>query len=106
MDITEEMKKEYGLGDFMPLQYDGYCGEPVTWGHKIHGYLGEEKFNTLRSKVSLVCISMGNWGVAVKGLTKAEAIEKYGSITHEERGPRGGFKWDQYGTTRFFSKLS
>lgn len=107
------MKKPEGyeddLGSYEIVAYDAYCGEPVAWGFKILNRLGEERFNALRKFGALEVVRrdppMYVWALIAKRLSKEEAIKKYGSITDEERGPRGGFKSDTYGTTQFCHKL-
>ena len=109
-EITNQaMIEKYGLGKFGPVLNDSGCGEPVAWGHPITRRLGEKTFEELRKYGALEYGSPGRldgtWLLVTKRLSKAEAIEKYGPITHEERGPRGGFRFDIYGDKKFFSKL-
>ena len=95
---------ENSLGLYGPQIFDSFCGEPIGWGFKILERLGDDKFNKLRTFGSLECI-YPSWFLITKHLTREDAIEKYGSITAEERGPRGGFRSDTYGTKRFANKL-
>ena len=91
------------LGDYGPQLYDSYCGEPVSWGFPIQVRMGEEKFTELRSQAQLDCC-YPNWFVITKELSRKEAIRKYGAVTKEEFGPRGGFRSVTLGTTTFISK--
>ena len=95
---------EKDLSDFMPCFFDSYCGEPVAWGFKLLTKLAEERFNALREFGELECDNSGfspTWFLVVKKLTRDDAIEKYGQITNEEFGPRGGWKSTTFGTTKF-----
>lgn len=95
----ENCLSEYGL-----QLYDGYCGEPIMWGFKILYHLGEEKFRELGKFGDLEC-SYPNWFLITKKLTREEAIKKYGTITDEEYGPRGGWKTSTFGEKRFCSQV-
>jgi hypothetical protein len=94
--------EEY-LGSYGPQLYDGTSGEITSWGFKIIKHLGEDKFDELRNFGSLEC-SYPSWYLIVKTLTRAEAIEKYGPITNEEFGPRGGWKSVTFGKKTFSSQ--
>lgn len=99
---------ENDLSGYQAISADSWCGEPIAWGFKILNQLGEERFNALREYGELVCHRDGyktSWSLAVKQLTHEEAIEKYGPVTHTETGPRGGWRWIQYGDKKFLSKL-
>ena len=99
---------ENDLSDYDVISYDSYCEEPIAWGFEILNRLGEDKFKALSQHGDLICHRDGyksSWSLAVKQLTHQEAIEKYGPVTHTETGPRGGWRWIQYGDTKFFSKL-
>jgi len=99
--ITDEVIKQYGLSEFQSILKDRSSEEDVAWGHILLNPLGEDKFNELRQYGELVFIEKGKWGLALKKLTKTEVIEKYGPLTSEELGPRGGFKSAIYGATKF-----
>jgi hypothetical protein len=91
------------LSEFKPCLFDSYCGEPVSWGFEITQYLGTDRFKALSGFGSLEC-SYPTWFLIVKTLTRAEAIEKFGPVTAEEYGPRGGWRSVMFGNKRFLSK--
>jgi len=91
---------EDALGPYEVQSYDAYSGEPVAWGFKIIKRLGEDRFNELREKAELECV-YPDWFVVSKKLTREEAIQLYGPVTHEEFGPRGGWKYIEFGDKRF-----
>ncbi len=97
---------EDDLGEYGPVGYDNSCGEPTSWGFPLRRHLGEERFNALRGFGSLECIGFpnGRWSLVVKTLTRAEAIEKYGPVTDEDRGPRGGFRSITFGDKKFLTR--
>lgn len=98
---------ENDLGEYGPQLFDSYCGEPIEWGFKILRRLDEERFNNLRKFGD---ISYGHSSniptpfLIVKRLTKEEAIEKYGPITKQEFGPRGGFRTITFGDKTFMQR--
>lgn len=96
--------EEY-LGEYKACIFDADCGEPTMWGFAIIKYLGPTKFFELKKKEILECAGQRLWFVIRKYLTKQEAIEKYGEITNEEYGPRGGHISVTYGSKRFLTKL-
>lgn len=87
-----------------PLLFDSYCGEPVSWGKRIIRHLGEDLFDELRRECPVECIDVGEWFIVDKTLNRQEAIEKYGPITNEELGPRGGFRSVTFGNKKFISR--
>ena len=96
---------ENDLSEFRAVMSDSGCGEPIAWGFEIINTLGIERFDLLKNICNLECI-YPNWFVVTKYLTIEEAIQKYGEITHIERGPRGGFKYMILGGNKtFYSKL-
>lgn len=104
--MTPQKPKGYEsmLSDYQVVAVDAFCGEPVAWGFKIIAHLGEELFENLRQYGSLKCIDMGKWVLVVKSLTRAEAEEKYGPVTEEIFGPRGGWKSVTFGEKKFSSE--
>lgn len=64
------------------ILYDSWCGEPLQFGYYENGK-----------------------PIITDSLTREKAIEKYGPITNEEFGPKGGWKSVTFGTTKFISKL-
>lgn len=98
------------LGDYEACFSDSSCGETVAWGFPILKHLGEEKFEALKKFGTLECRyggpGGGKWFLIVKRFTHEQAIEKFGEVTGEERGPRGGFRSRTYGTTKFLSDLT
>ncbi len=98
---------EQYLSKFGPVLYDGYCGEPVAWGFKIVARMDEILFRELGKYGQLECIEYGfdtKWALITKTLSREEAIEKYGPITNEVFGPRGGWKSTDFGSKQFISK--
>ncbi len=99
---------ELDLGEYGPQVYDGSCGEPIGWGFSILHYLGQEKWDELSRYGSLECLNgehlESHWYLITKHLTKTDAIKKYGEITSEERGPRGGYRSVSYGEKKFISR--
>jgi hypothetical protein len=100
------MKKPEGyendLGSYGLVASDRICGEPIAWGFKLVRHLGDDRFNNLRKFGILECYHP-NWYLIVKTLTREEAIEKYGPITNEEFGPRGGWRSVTFGNKKFGS---
>lgn len=107
--LSKELQERYGLGKYGPVLIDNGCGEPTAWGHVLGRKLPEREFNELSRYGHLEYGSPGklngSWVLVTKRLTKPEAVARYGPITHEERGPRGGFRYDVYGNKMFFSRL-
>ena len=105
----EQQKKPSGFEDYLSeysiVLFDGYSGEPVAWGFIILRYLGEGLFKELGKHGELKCIDgfKSSWALVTKSLSREEAIEKYGSITHEDIGPRGGWKSTTFGDKKFIS---
>lgn len=93
---------ESELAEFAPVIFDGFSGEPIGWGFRIITHLGEQRFNELRKFGELECI-YPTWYLVTKKLSREEAIGKYGEITEEVFGPRGGWKSVTFGTKRFIS---
>lgn len=91
------------LSDYSICLYDSSCGEPVAWGFKITQHLDENRFSALSAYGTLEC-SYPIWFLIVKTLTRDEAIAKYGPVTAEEFGPRGGWRSVTFGQKRFLSK--
>lgn len=89
--VVAKMPEGYedALGPFRACVFDSCSGEPIGWGFEIVKHLGKEKFEALRAKYYLECL-YPTWYVVVKALGHKEAVEKYGPVTAEERGPRGG----------------
>lgn len=102
-DKPEGFEKD--LSEFGIVMKDSGCGEPIAWGFEIINHLGEERFNLLKNICNVECVYPA-WVVVTKYLTVEEAIQKYGEITHIERGPRGGFKYMVFGGNKtFYSRL-
>jgi hypothetical protein len=97
---------EMDLSPFGSQLYDSYCGEPTHWGFKILTHLGEERWGQLCHKVIKMECSYPNWYAITKILSRSEAIKKYGEVTDEEFGPRGGWRSVTFGgKTRFLSRV-
>lgn len=101
---TPPSEFKHCLGPYQVLEIDGYSGEPLSWGFPIIVRLPENEFNRLGNYGYLICMSMGNWGLATEVLTIKKAIEKYGPIKEIGLGPRGGWRYAVYGTTKFGAK--
>ena len=92
---------------------DGKCGEPVMWGYKITRKMPEDLFEKLRYDtpgVFLKCeqgrypyYSNTTWYAITRTLTRSKAIKKYGAVTNEEFGPRGGWRSVTFGDKTFES---
>jgi len=104
MDIPSppDNYKDY-LSPYKACLFDSYCGEPVAWGFKIIKYMSDEEFRELGLHGKLVCGRPENWFLITKQLTRSEAEEKYGAVTDEVFGVRGGWKTVTFGTTTFMS---
>jgi len=107
--ITIPVGYEDCLSEFGPQIYDAYCGEPIGWGFEIKKRIGDERFNALGKLGELKCVNDSHtlspsWYLITKKLTRQEAIEKYGDVTDEEYGPRGGWKSVTFGKKKFISK--
>ena len=102
---TQEKPKGYEkeLANFAPVIFDGQCGEPIGWGFQIVSHLGDERFNELRKFGELECI-YPTWFLVTEKLSREEASKKYGEVTAEEFGPRGGWRSVTFGTKKFISK--
>lgn len=94
---------ENDLSDFKPCIFDSGCGECIGWGFEIIHHLGDERFDALRQFGDLRCV-YPTWYLITKTLSREEAIQKYGNITKEEFGPRGGYKSVTFGEKLFLSK--
>ena len=99
---------ERDLGEYGPQFYDSNGGKPIKWGFRILYRLGEERFQALKGYGALE-YAPGRypfvWYLITKQLTYQDAIEEYGAVTAEERDPRGGWRSDTFGSTRFLAKL-
>lgn len=91
------------LSPYKAQIFDSWSGEPIGWGYRITRRIGDEKFGELDLFGGLECI-YPDWYLIRKYLTRKEAIEKYGKVTDEEYGPRGGWRSVTFGKTKFISK--
>lgn len=103
METKKPLGYENYLSGYQMVLVDGWCGEPVAWGFKIIHYLGDDLFNKLGQHGKLHCVQPGSWVLIKKTLTRQEALEKYGAITEEIYGPRGGWKSVTFGEKKFIS---
>lgn len=79
---------------------DSYSGKPVAY-YKIQRIrIPEELFSKNRDKM-LYSNCNETWMYLTRKVTRKECIKLYGPITHEEYGPRGGWKSVTFGTTKF-----
>lgn len=110
--MTEQVPRkppgyESDLSDFGPCVLDAYCGESVGWGFKIQRRLERDRLEVLRAYGSLECCYSEHlqpqWYLVTHWLSRDEAQRKYGDITHETFGPRGGWKSVTFGTKTFMS---
>lgn len=105
MSDQKPIEFENELGSYQAVLFDGCCGEPTAWGFKIINHLGEERFSALGKFGQLECLEAGLWALVIKTLSRQEALEKYGAITEEIFGPRGGWKSTTFGEKKFISKF-
>ena len=105
MNYQKPKAFEKELSVYEAVLFDGWCGEPVAWGFKIRCYLGNDRFDELRNYGNLEYCDINVWALVIKTLTRKKAIEKYGSITDETFGPRGGWKSTTFGENKFVSKF-
>lgn len=103
-DIEIPEKFRAHLGNYGPQLFDSGCGEPVAWGYKIYSHLGEELWGEIQRYGAPECLEPGKWVLVTRYLTHEEAIQKYGAVTEEERGPRGGFRSITFGKKKFLSR--
>lgn len=91
------------------VMFDSNCGKPVMWGYKIVNVMPDELFSKLKKLKSVSIEYIRSYPeqnvVVTRKLTREDAIEKYGEITDEEYGPRGGWKSVTFGKTKFISKV-
>lgn len=80
---------------------DGNCGEPIIWYRKLVGRVPEDVFNMNRHRLEYLNLEF--WGYIERVITRKECIEKYGEITNEEYGPRGGWKSVTFGNKKFMT---
>lgn len=91
------------LTSFKDCIFDAHSGEPIGWGFEIRKHVGEPRFNALRQFGEL-SYAGGKWFLITHWLTRQEAEQKYGPVTNEVFGPKGGFKTVTFGSTTFMSK--
>ena len=105
-DVDLSKYKDYISSEEEAVAYDSDCGEPIKWGYKIINRMPEDLFNSLYNIKwgKLECIEWGHWAIVTKNLEYEEAVEKYGKVTNEEFGPRGGFRSITFGTTCFVNR--
>jgi hypothetical protein len=96
------------LGAYGGHLCDGFCGEVIGWGHPVLAHLGEDLWREIQSYGSMECVTdehlQSKWYLIVKRMTREDAIEKYGPVTDEEWGPRGGWKSVTFGKKKFMSR--
>jgi hypothetical protein len=102
-EMPAELRSFFGA--YGPQFYDGYCGEPVAWGHPVLKRMDDARWQEASEYGDLQCAHLsGRWFLITKWLTVQEAQEKYGEVKNLELGPRGGFRTATYGDKRFASK--
>lgn len=103
--IPEHLKRH--LGAYGPYICDGWCGEPIGWGYPVISHLGDDLWQEIQNYGELQCVPdpyRQSWYLIIKQLSRAEAEKKYGPITNEEWGPRGGWKSVTFGKKKFMSR--
>jgi|SRR5450755_394042 len=98
--VAAPQEYESDLSEFKACLFDGNCGEPIAWGFELKKRLSDERFEALQQFGALEC-SYPHWFLIVRALSRHEAIAKYGEVTGEEFGPRGGWKSVTFGTKKF-----
>ena len=91
------------FGEYRPVVFDGYCGEPIGWGHRPNRYLEKPEFEEARKYGEWTYIN-DVWCLVTKKITKKEALEKYGPVSELKVGPQGGFRSVNYGEHTFFCR--
>lgn len=91
------------LGNYTEIE-DSASGEPIAWGYPVIAKMGEQLWAETKQFGEMV-FDHGQWYLITKVLTREEAVDKYGGIIHEEFGPKGGWKYVQFGQTLFKNKL-
>ena len=79
---------------------DSYSGKPIAYFKTQTSRIPEDLFKENYDKM-LYSNSMNAWIYLTRKVTREECIKLYGDITHEEYGPRGGWKSVTFGTTKF-----
>ena len=95
------------LGEYKAVLFDSHCGEPIMWGYPIIAHLGEDLWKEISNYGGLEygrSNDSGQWYLVTKYLTHKDAVEKYGSVTNLELGPRGGFRTITFGQKTFCQK--
>lgn len=95
---------ELDLSSFQPCLYDSCAGEAVAWGFKLIRRMSDERFQSLHQYGELHC-TYPDWFLITRKLTRVEAIARYGDVSDEKFGPRGGWKSVTFGTKRFCSQF-
>jgi hypothetical protein len=101
--MEKHIESDY-ISEYKPCLYDGSCGEVIAWGYEFKVNTPSDEFNRLLVFGEKACV-YPTWFLITKKLTRKEAIQKYGDITDEQFGPRGGFRNTTYGNTKFLTKL-
>lgn len=107
MNATEiGIKQKYDkiLGNYGEMLYDGFCGEPIAWGFPLLERVDCNMWNELSALGELEYRNGTSYALVTKWLTREEAIIKYGEVTDEEFGPKGGWKSVTLGEKKFISK--
>lgn len=90
------------LGEYGGHLKDHASKEIIGYGYPITGTLGEDMWKELSAFGKQIFDPKAKlWYLIVYSLTREQAIAKYGPVTHEEYGPRGGWKSVTFGTTKF-----
>lgn len=93
---------------FLPFlgQYGGHLKdhaskEVIGFGYPITQKLGDDLWTELGTYGKQIFDPKAKmWFLIIYSLTREQAVEKYGPITNEEYGPRGGWKSVTFGTTK------
>jgi hypothetical protein len=103
------------LGGFEAVTQDALSGETVAWGFPIQRRISPTRWQELRRHGELVYVGESpgmfqsspgtpTWVLVCRTLTREVAMAIYGPVTHEERGPRGGWRSATFGGTTFGSR--
>lgn len=84
---------------------DESCNEIIFSGRKIIKIIPQHIMDDFKKNNEIIYHDGGNYQLVDNLITRDKAIEKYGEISFEEYGPKGGWKSVTFGTTKFTSKL-
>jgi hypothetical protein len=103
MSAAKPQGYENYLSDYKPCLFDGWCGETIGWGFEVTAEIPRQLFEIL-PRFGSVETSSGTWFLITKWLSREKAEKRFGPVSNEEYGPRGGWKSVTFGTTKFISQ--